>query len=50
MKVLIRLGQGKYYASKVFAIINNKIDDKQKAGYSYQYLVFNERGGKCKKN
>lgn len=43
MKALIRLRNGKYYASKVFAILNNKIEDKWEAGYSFQYVVFDEK-------
>ena len=46
MKALINHGDGTYHASKVFAIINDKIEDKWKAGYYYRYLVFDENNNK----
>lgn len=44
MKALIRLGKGKYYSSKVFAIINTKIGNEDKGRMASQYLVLNETG------
>lgn len=42
MKVIVKLDNDKYYASKVFAIINNNLDDEYDKGWKYQYLVFDE--------
>ena len=42
MKALINHGDGSYHASKVFAVVNDKIDNKWDAGYCFRYLVFDE--------
>ena len=42
MKALINHGDGSYHASKVFAVVNDKIDNKWDAGYGFRYLVFDE--------
>lgn len=44
MKAIIKLNNGKYYISKIFGIYNDKLNDKQKAGYSFYYIIFNETG------
>ena len=43
MKALIRLKNGDYYASKVFAIKNDKSENDIKYGWSYQYLVLDKK-------
>ena len=43
MKVIIRIGNGKSYVSKVFGILNNKINDKKESTYNWKYIVFDEK-------
>lgn len=43
MKAIIRIGNGKSYASKVFAIRNDRIYDKKGFAYNWEYIIFDEK-------
>ncbi len=42
MKAIVKLGNGKYYLSKVFGVFNDNLSDEFKSGYKYYYIVFDE--------
>lgn len=42
MKAIVRLGNGKYYISKVFGVFNDNLNDDFNKGLRYYYIVFDE--------